>query len=226
MAEREESSARIIGIVRHRLCTDGKGVTTLVGFWGCPLRCRYCLNPHSTTNENQAKNYTPKDLYEEVLIDQLYFLATGGGITFGGGEPLLHPDFIREFRNLCGEHWNITLETSLNTPLAHLQKTAPSVNNYIIDIKETHPEIYERYTGKENRQVADNLEWLAKNVNPESITVRIPLIPHFNTEADNERSEKIVRNFGIQNIDRFAYQEHVNKPQPSAKADKANRHKV
>ena len=37
-------SAKIFGIGRHRLTTDGEGVTTLVAFNGCPLRCKYCLN--------------------------------------------------------------------------------------------------------------------------------------------------------------------------------------
>ena len=39
-------SAKIIGVSRHRLTTDGEGVTTLVAFNGCPLRCKYCLNKH------------------------------------------------------------------------------------------------------------------------------------------------------------------------------------
>lgn len=43
----ENGLARIIGIARHRLSTDGDGVTTLVAFHGCPLRCRHCLNPRS-----------------------------------------------------------------------------------------------------------------------------------------------------------------------------------
>jgi len=37
----------LIGICRHRLATDGQGVTTLVAFHGCPLRCKYCLNAQS-----------------------------------------------------------------------------------------------------------------------------------------------------------------------------------
>ena len=34
----------IIGISRHRIQSDGSGIRTLVGFHGCPLRCKYCLN--------------------------------------------------------------------------------------------------------------------------------------------------------------------------------------
>ncbi len=55
----------------------------------------------------------PAELYDETRIDELYFLATNGGVTFGGGEPGMHPDFIREFRELCGQGWQINLETSL-----------------------------------------------------------------------------------------------------------------
>ena len=31
--------APLIGIDRHRLATDGEGITTLVAFHECPLRC-------------------------------------------------------------------------------------------------------------------------------------------------------------------------------------------
>ena len=40
-----ENSAPIFGISRLRMGTDGKGITTLVTFMGCPLKCKYCLNP-------------------------------------------------------------------------------------------------------------------------------------------------------------------------------------
>ena len=82
--------APIIGIDRHRLTTDGEGVTTLVAFHGCPLHCKYCLNPQCLSPDGVLRTITPSELYSEVEIDDLYFVATGGGICFGGGEPLLH----------------------------------------------------------------------------------------------------------------------------------------
>ncbi|MQN81994.1 radical SAM protein, partial [Prevotella copri] len=33
-------TAPLICIDRHRLTIDGEGVTTLVAFHGCPLRCK------------------------------------------------------------------------------------------------------------------------------------------------------------------------------------------
>ena len=79
------TTTKIFGISRPRLTTDGEGVTTLVAFSGCPLRCKYCLNK-TCWKPDTRRLYTPELLFEEVKIDQLYFLATHGGITLGGGE--------------------------------------------------------------------------------------------------------------------------------------------
>ncbi|MBE5927112.1 MAG: hypothetical protein E7270_09145 [Lachnospiraceae bacterium] len=46
-------------------------------------------------------NMSPKELYESVKIDELYFWATNGGVMFGGGEPLLYTDFIIDFHKTC-----------------------------------------------------------------------------------------------------------------------------
>ena len=83
----DKKTADIFAIIRHRIPTDGDGVTTLVGLKGCPLACKYCLNPQCGTAKSER--LTADELYEKVRIDDLYFIATGGGITFGGGEPLL-----------------------------------------------------------------------------------------------------------------------------------------
>lgn len=149
--------AKIIGIARHRLSTDGDGVTTLVAFHGCPLSCRYCLNPQSLGDGGRFREYSPEQLYAETRIDELYFLATNGGVTFGGGEPCLRPQFIREFRGLCGPEWRLNLETSLNVPIANIEALLPVVNTLIIDIKDTNPNIYRDYTGQSNALVLENL---------------------------------------------------------------------
>ncbi len=146
-------SAPIVGINRHRLTTDGERVTTLVAFHGCPLRCQYCLNPHTLSPETRTHTYTTAQLYEEVRIDEFYFLATKGGITFGGGEPGMRSAFIQEFRELCGSDWTLTLETSLNLPRLHLERLLPVINEYIVDIKDINPVIYQAYTRQENSSV-------------------------------------------------------------------------
>lgn len=195
---------RVIGMSRHRLVTDGDGCTTLVAFNGCPLRCKYCLNK-DCWDPKKGRAYTPDSLFEEVKIDQLYFLATHGGVTFGGGEPLLQVDFIKAFRELCGRQWQIVAETSLNVPFENVQALDPLLDGYIVDIKDLNPGIYKAYTGKENTLTMSNLEWILQQGKADRVMVRVPHIPDFNTEEDVKRSVNRLKEMGIQNIDEFTY---------------------
>lgn len=201
----ETGSAKIIGVARHRIATDGEGVTTLVAFHGCPLRCRYCLNPQSLGDDGRFREYTPPELYRKVSIDGLYFLATGGGVTFGGGEPCLRPGFITEFRRLCGDGWKINLETSLNVPAANIAPLLPVVNTLIIDIKDLNREIYHRYTGLDNSAVIKNLQLIADSRRQNDCIIRLPFIPGYNTEADRDASRSEIERLGFSNFDLFTY---------------------
>lgn len=198
-------TAALIGISRHRLTTDGEGVTTLVAFHGCPLRCKYCLNPQSFAQEGVWKQYDCEQLYEEVKIDELYFLATHGGVTFGGGEPALQSNFISEFRRLCGTGWKITIETSLNVPQEDIERLLPVVDRYIVDIKDMNNDRYETYTWKSNTRVIENLRWLVIQGKAKQITVRVPHIPSYNTETDIENSIHQLKEIGLSDFDRFTY---------------------
>lgn len=196
--------ARIFGVSRHRLTTDGEGVTTLVAFSGCPLRCKYCLNKASW-DLSKGRDYSPELLFEEVKIDQLYFIATHGGITFGGGEPLLQVEFIKAFRELCGTQWQIVAETSLNVPFENVEALDPILDGYIVDIKDMNPNIYKVYTGKDNALMISNLKWLLSNGEPKRIMVRVPHIPDFNMDEDVARSIEQMRTMGVVNVDEFQY---------------------
>ena len=198
--------AKIIGISRHRLSTDGDGVTTLVAFHSCPLRCRYCLNPQSLGDSDRFKEYTPELLFDEVRIDELYFIATNGGVTFGGGEPALRSDFILRFRELCGPSWRLTLETSLNVPQENIEALLPIVDSWIIDINDIDADIYRQYTGKDNSRVLSNLRLIAGARLQKDCMIRLPLIPDYNTDADREESRKALTSLGFSKFDLFTYQ--------------------
>lgn len=200
-----EITAPFIAVNRHRLATDGEGVTTLVAFYGCPLRCRYCLNPQCLQVDGVWRRLTPGELYSEVEIDDLYFIATGGGICFGGGEPLLYPDFIRTFSKLMNPEWKLTVETSLNVPLENIKTIATLVQMWYIDIKDFSPTIYNAYTGKDNTQVIRNLVWLAANGYADKVILRLPLIPDYNTEEDRLLSQQRLEALGFAHFDKFTY---------------------
>ena len=142
--DNEKIKKPVFGISRHRMGTDGKGVTTLVAFMGCPLHCKYCLNDecHSAIYEEYGslrkgvQMLSPKRLYDIVKKDNIYFQTTGGGICFGGGEPTMNANFIIEFAKLIPDGWKLTLETSLQCTCKTIKSLAPYVDEWIIDIKD------------------------------------------------------------------------------------------
>ena len=200
-----EITAPFIAINRHRLTTDGEGVTTLVGFHGCPLHCEYCLNAQCLQADGVWCRLTPGELYSEVEIDDLYFVATGGGICFGGGEPLLRSDFIKAFAEIMNHEWKLTIETSLNVPLENVKAIASLVQMWYVDIKDMNPDIYKAYGCKENKQVVSNLQWLAANGYADKVIIRLPLIPEYNTDEDRQRSQQQLEKMGFTNFDKFNY---------------------
>ena len=90
---------------------DGPGIRTTVFLKGCRLHCRWCHNPESqavgTVSMKQVRKLGDREfeeirkvgygisvdeLVEEIAKDAVFFEESGGGVTFSGGEPLLHPD--------------------------------------------------------------------------------------------------------------------------------------
>ena len=203
-------SAPLIAIDRHRLSTDGQGVTTLVAFHGCPLHCRYCLNPQCLQPEGIWKSITPEELLEEVIVDNLYFEATSGGVTFGGGEPLLRPDFIVALFQLMKADerihtpWRITIETSLNVAAESLRTVLPFVDEFFVDIKDMNPDIYQRYTTASNQRTLHNLTVFADELIPKTI-IRLPHIPNYNAPDDVIRSRQQLEAMGYRRFDEFDY---------------------
>jgi len=200
------SKAALIGINRLRMGSDGHGITTLVGFHGCPLHCRYCFNPQCHSTGNNLKEWTPEDVMRILLKDELYFITSRGGATFGGGEPLLQSEFIIEVMELGAKKWHTTIETSLNVPFDYIERLYPYVDDYIIDIKDMNAQIYASYTGRDNKQVVSNLKRMINDGLSSKIRCRVPLIPGYNDTHGQEISAIELRNMGITRMDMFDYQ--------------------
>ena len=195
----------LIGICRHRLVTDGQGVTTLVAFHSCPLRCQYCLNAQCLRADGVWRQMTVQEILDEVMVDDLYFKATNGGITFGGGEPLLRSDEIVDFCKQCPSEWRIYVETSLNVEQRAVEAVAPFIDHYYIDVKDMNPDIYRRYTSIDNHRVLENLQWLAAHIDLDKVTIRLPHIPGYNTACDIAHSRKQLEGMGFEDFDDFQY---------------------
>ena len=206
--------APVFAISRLRMGTDGSGITTLVTFMGCPLRCKYCLNRkcHEPIYETDGKTLregimliTPQELYDLVKVDDIYFQSTGGGICFGGGEPTLYPQFIEEFKKLCGNQWKITLETCGRCSYNTIKELSNVVDYWIVDIKSMNSSIYREYTGMMSG-VRQHLESIKMHIPNDRVAIKVPHIPGFNDEEDLDSDIKDIKEeFGFTHICKIKY---------------------
>lgn len=195
----------IMAISRLRMASDGAGVSTLIAFHGCPLRCRYCANEICHEDDAPRKMYRPETLVSVLNQDDIYFKMTGGGVVFGGGEPLLQGEFIHECCKLADSLWKKRVETSLYVNWDSIRLLLDDIDEWFIDIKDLQPKIYKKYTGKDNDIVISNLKKLIAIVPKEKLMIRVPRIANFNSLDDVNQSEAILKKMGYSRIDQFEY---------------------
>ena len=126
-------------------------------------------------------------------------------MTFGGGEPLLQAEFIKQVCELVSGHWNIRIETCLNVPWENIEPLLELIDQWIIYVKESDSTIYREYTGCDNEPVFRNLTLLAEKVDKEKLLVRIPNIPGYNTPQEVAFTEKWIKDMYAIETEVFDY---------------------
>ncbi len=172
---------------------DGKGLRYAVFFNGCPLRCVYCHNPDTWQGDGQK--FTPLELFNKIKRYKSYF-SKNGGVTFSGGEPLLHASFINETYNLLkDENINYTLDTSANVKLTEDVCVAlKNASLSIVDLKFYSEESYLTYTQGSLNKVLKVLDFLEEQNKP--VWIRTVIVPTINDNiAFIDKYLKIVKRY-------------------------------
>lgn len=198
----------IVSIQRHRMNSDGEGIRTLVHSYSCNLSCKWCCNPE-TRYGNKFVLCTPKELFDTVRLDDIYFIATKGGITFSGGEPLLHKQFIKEFSKLSHHYnWKIGIQSAFYLDKEIIFEMSSCIDDFMVDIKCMDDKIHKKYTGVSNEKILDNIVALAET-RAEDIFISIPIIPTINDSEENLiKTISFMKKLGIKNLKLLPYRNY------------------
>ncbi len=154
---------------------DGPGIRTVIFLSGCPIRCIYCHNPE--TWATPGTQMTTKEVFDKIVRNKSYF-KNGGGVTFSGGEPLLHLDFLLEIcKMLKEENIHIAVDTS-GAVNSDFTKLFEYVDLFLLDIKHITRDGYKFITGFEIDNFTLFLDQLANYKN--NIWIRQVIIPGIN----------------------------------------------
>jgi pyruvate formate lyase activating enzyme len=172
---------------------DGPGIRTTVFLKGCPLACMWCHNPegqsclpqimHSPAGERLAgEEYTAERLAALLNRQAAILKASGGGVTFSGGEPLLQAQFVANvIDKLCGVH--VLLDTSGYGSEKDLRLLLERCQLVFYDLKLIDPVMHRRYTGSDNQLILHNLQVVSASGVP--FVIRVPLVPGVTDTEEN-----------------------------------------
>lgn len=156
---------------------DGPGIRTVIFMQGCGLRCKYCHNPDTWSRDNPAaQDYTTESLMKIIVRGRPYFQASGGGITFSGGEPLLQYAFMEEIFKHCRE---IGISTAYDSSLYVSPRIVEKLMDYtdlvLADIKHMNPQRSLELVGASNQLNLSNIALINQSQIP--LWIRYVVVP-------------------------------------------------
>ncbi len=153
-------------------------------------RCDLCLE---CTAECPSKAiyrigipYAPGELADLLLSERLPYGDSGSGVTFSGGEPTLHLDYLCGVCAALKRHAvHIALQTcGLFDMDRFRERLLPYVDLLYFDLKLMSSRDHQRYTGRSNRRILRNFKTLL-NETGIAVIPTIPLIPGITATDEN-----------------------------------------
>jgi pyruvate formate lyase activating enzyme len=154
------------------------------------LRCTLCgrcadICP-TTAIRLIGKEYPVNELLEIILRDRHFFKASGGGVTFSGGEPTLGIDYLSSMlAALKAESLHTTVQTCGMFDYDRFsRKVLPFVDLIMFDIKFVDAGQHLIYTGRDNASILKNFGRLVKEAG-DRLLPRVPLVPDITATSGN-----------------------------------------
>lgn len=200
--------------IREFTLQDGPGIRTTVFFKGCPLRCAWCHNPEGQSSEVEfmtrpsgekvrcGADWTAEALATELLRNADIMSASGGGITFSGGEPLMQAEFLLSLIDAIrsrpeSKGIGLAVETSGYCSQSTYAAVVSRLDFVYQDLKHHSAADFRKWTGGDLGIVLENLAWL--RTSGIAYHIRVPLIPGVNdAPADRAALEALIGNSPVE----------------------------
>ncbi len=126
-----------------------------------------------------------EEIFEEVMRDKPFYEKSGGGVTFGGGEPLLQ---FRPLKKMAEMFHNAGLHVAIDTTAFAskevIEEALQNIDLVLLDIKQIDPELHKKYTGVPLEPILENAKFISQTLR-KKIWVRTPVIPGYTDQDEN-----------------------------------------
>lgn len=177
-------------------CTQNACILTSKGIVTDPDACLLCgkcaeVCPTKAT-EMTGMEMSVEQIMHEIRKETLLLDQSEGGVTFSGGEPLMHHKFLIELLDKCNqEQIHTCVDTTGYTSKEILLEVAKRTDYFLYDLKAMDTNVHKDYTGINNERLLSNLKLLAST--GAHMSIRIPLIKGVNDDTNNlEKSAEFI----------------------------------
>lgn len=150
---------------------------------GCGACADVCLEK---ARKNTVESYTVSDIVDHLKRQLRFFYASGGGVTYSGGECTQQIEFLSALVDAVYDMGlSQAIETSAYFDLQNVKPVLDKIDLLFLDIKMMNREKHIQFTGVANDQILRNIADLGAERS--GIVVRIPTIMGVNGDDDNVR---------------------------------------
>ena len=160
----------------------------------CGLCAEVC---YAQAKKLTGRVVTVEEMVDVAVKDQVIYRNSGGGVTIGGGEPLMQPDFVSELlKELHARNIHTAMETCGFGQWSEVEDVFRHTDQLLFDLKCMDDKKHRELTGVSNERILRNAEKAAALGN--SILFRVPVIPGINDGENIRKTGEFVR--GLQDI--------------------------
>ncbi|MHC1776413.1 MAG: glycyl-radical enzyme activating protein [Lentimicrobium sp.] len=133
-----------------------------------------------------GKKMQVDEIMDVIEKERIFFDQSGGGVTFSGGEPLLHKELLIALLDECSKRGiHTAVDTAGNVRTETILEVAARTDLFLYDLKLMNPEEHHQWTNAGNELIFHNLKAIAET--GAEIIIRIPLIGGLNDSEENIR---------------------------------------
>jgi pyruvate formate lyase activating enzyme len=153
--------------------------------YACCKACGNCKDQcYSGALVRYGESMTVAEAWDAARRDKIFYDESGGGVTVSGGEPLLHPSFVRELFELSRqEQIDTCVETCGCVDSEAFLEVIPVTDHFLFDLKLMDPEAHREHTGQSNDRILKNAALLIEH--GVDVLFRQPLVPGINNSIEN-----------------------------------------
>lgn len=152
-----------------------------------------------------GRTYSHHEVMAEILRDSDYYTHSGGGVTFTGGEPTIHAEFILPLLRECKEYGiHTNIETNGHFKWDGFKVILPYLDLIYFDLKVMDSDTGRQMLGVGSERILTNARLLMEAHAP--VQFRVPLIPgHTDSEGNLRAIIAVLQGIGAGSVHLLPY---------------------